>query len=553
MRVHAAVSLPFPNPLREIYLPSFALTGESDSPIEDLGARILAKSPRDWKILVGVGLLAGNKEQKLAYFQEAAKLAPQEPIPVAARALTLLKELSYRRKENWRSYGRPLLPDFKETFLSPEAARPSQDTLEQWQKFDPENAVPKALLAWIYFGEKQEAAAQNALRAAVDSSRIDFYAGSSQQLSMAAAKAGGLPAFEASNLRAELSFRHFAKVRDLARIATYKGYEAQAAGRSEEAIAYWTGVVKLGRLMRVQGQTYLESLVGMAIEAIGASPVYKWSTRERAADRGLKPAYPLTGKTGRYDRGDIFEGNEHDFFLKQAGSTATAGILAEMMQSQETKNLMRQSLKSDRFLSNYIRASDLLQPGAIMLAGAVLFMILAGLAALLLIRKSQERARLRNFWAGIFILLGLAPFWIVWLYCEFRTYTRTEVDFGISLSDQPNALEGVLISGGITLFGLVWAALWIWRKSKGERSFGWSYLSLLRQVSLLVFLLLTLSYGGLTIQTALLRARVVKQITTQIKDGELAQMQREHPELFAPPKVTAVETAKGGEVVKPIR
>jgi hypothetical protein len=49
-------------------------------------------------------------------------------------------------------------------------------------------------------------------------------------------------------------------------------------------------------------------------------------------------------------------------------------------------------------------------------------------------------------------------------------------------------------------------------------------------------LLLVMSYAALTARTAMLRAEFVKQIEASITQGELAQLHREHPELFRPPK-----------------
>jgi hypothetical protein len=428
--------------------------------------------------------------------------------------------------------------------LSSQQTRPAREALEQWQKSDPDNAAPKALLAWLDFGEMQDAAGIAQLKAAARAPEIDYYYPEMIAAQSKALRAGGMTEFDAAfNGMAALIMPEYAALREIARIAVYQGYQAQTGGQSQRAMENWQDVMTLGRKLRYQDNTGIGKLVGLAVEAIGASPVYKWSTRRRAEESGMKPAYPLSGKTGRYDGGDIYQGKSYDFFVKYAGPKAAARVLAGLEQGQKFRQLARPYF-SGEVGPGLAKALIPLGSGALMLIEAGIFLVLALLAGLLT-RGRKEQISLHWVWAILLALVALSP---IWLYTLARILPQSgdESSGDISALIRPTPGLFYFVPPIALLFFLSLASLWIWLKAKEIPAFGRLYIGLLRQTARICLLLLALSYAMLTVHTAKLRAEGIKQIETHITQGELAHLRREHPELFAPPKVR-LESGRAGE------
>jgi|GEM_PF-6525912 len=500
--------------------------------------RARAKFPKDGKVALGAGLIVSDKNKQLSWLKEAAQLAPGDPVPLAALSGIQIRELRYRRKEDI-GYGRPMPPGWGQLLLTPQQARPAREALEQWQKSDSDNAAPKALLAWLDFGEKRDAAGFAQLQAAVRAPETDFYYPALMAAQIRTLKAGGLAEFDAAFYGMALQVMpEYAKLRSVARVALYQGNQAQAEGQPQKAIEHWQTILTLGRNLRYREKTGIGKLVGIAIEAIGASPVYKWSTRRQAKEFDLKPAYTLTGKTGRYNGGDIYQGRSYDFFVKQAGSKAAAEILAGLEQGQKCK-LLAQQYFGWVTAFNLEKALIPLSSGALMLIEAGIFLVLALLAGLPTRRLQDRPIFLARVWAILLALLALSP---IWAHTLTRILAEPSHDFGMDLYSLTRPVAGYFyfIPPFALLFLLSLASTWIWLKAKEIPVFRRLFIGLIRQTAPVVLLLLILSYAWLTIHTAQLRAKAVRQIEIIATQGETAQMQREHPELFRPP--VAAET-----------
>jgi hypothetical protein len=519
---------------------------------ENLVARAQEANPRDWQITLGVGLLTFDPDKKSAWVETASKLAPREPAPLAAFLNSQVRELSYRRDEDW-GYGQTLPPGREEELLTPQQAQPAAAALEAWQGLEPDNAAPKALLAWLYFGEKKDAAGMEQLQAAARSPRLDFHTSDMLKAQIRTLQAGGLTDFDAATAgSASLLFPQLAGLRSIARVAVYKGYAAQAAGQSQEALADWLAVIHFGRLMRYQDKTIIGYLVGTAIEAIGTAPIYKWSRRNFAQANNLTPAYPLTGRTGRYNNGDIYQGKSHNYFLKYAGPAETSDILAHLEQAHAAKLLLGNDSQAD--IDNWMRSLVMLRPGLVMLLGIGVLLALASLAGILTRGKKDRLPALRLPWAIVVSLLALLPVGIFALTIsqhgpkDFYYYFARLVPLGANFSQwyashglsrlDPFALH--FTPAILLLFWLLPAGLGVWLKGKRAASFPLTYIGLVRRAVPVCLLLLILGYGVLTGWNTSLRARVISHIESTIIQGEMAPLRLAHPELFQPP---AAETA----------
>jgi hypothetical protein len=533
---------------REFYL--YYQTGSLDDedPANNMEAkrgkvaeRGAAKYPQDWQIALGAGLLVPDSDKKMAWLKKAERLAPEAYKPVALSALvkSRIRDTRYGRKEEL-GYDRPIPEGWQERTLAPEKSREIRRNMEQWQKLDPDNAAPKALLAWLDFGEKQDADGLAQLKAAARGPRLDFYYPDLAEAQIQALRAGGLTEYNAVLYGiSALTMSQLGAVRQAARIARYKGEEAWAGGRHQTATETWLEVIRLGRQLRYQGEIFIENLVGSAVEAIGAAPIYIWSTRERAAERGLKPAYPLTGKVGRYNEGDIYQGKNYDDFRREAGLALTADIFAGLVQSQELKRLGQATIYQNN--ETLDRSLLLNLPGPTMLLAMALLVLLSGITGLLTLKWKSPLPGLQPSWVVLFSLFALFPIWGDLLYVIALSAGRENFlglggIIGYYYDTGHIGPPGLHVTPLIILAPLIsYAAAWIYFKAK-PASFGSVFLGLMRQTLPVCLMLLVLSYAGLAVYTALLRGEVVRLISQEVREGEMAPLRRAHPELFQPPE-----------------
>jgi hypothetical protein len=90
---------------------------------------------------------------------------------------------------------------------------------------------------------------------------------------------GGREAVASSAVAAGLLFPHYQVLRAAARLATVKAVEEEQAGRAEDGLALRRSLARCGDLMRAESNSYIGTLVGIAISAVsrsrpgGASPI----------------------------------------------------------------------------------------------------------------------------------------------------------------------------------------------------------------------------------------------------------------------------------------
>lgn len=514
----------------------------SDQMLARLAARAQANSPQDWQALVGAGILASDEKRRLEYLQQALKLAPEEPVTLMALAKEQLRTLSWERREDY-GYGAKPPEGFQEQLLSEGQAAPLRATLERLGRVDPENGAPLVLLAWLDLGQKHDAEALALLHEAAGKPKFSCYDLAQVRATLRALHAAGVPGFEATTMSyGGYLFPHFARIRSVARIVGYRGMEEAAAGNGRQAVEDWTSMVRVGRQMRYQSETLIGYLVGSAVEAIGAAPVYIWMRSDNPKVAAAVPASKEVTKAGRYNGGDIYQGQEFKLFLATAGSEATADILAGLEQSQQLKQLSNAvSAGGDEELLNpAFAANALMSPGILLLEEAAMLVALAVLLGLLPWGKKRELG-LSKVWLVVLALIALAP---TIIFIGDRAFHLSK--FGAeTMGSTSSLLDSLPINPMLLLLSLpalllvccASAALELYLQQEGKASFGGGLLRLLRPAVALSLVLVVLGYGGLTIQTARLRERTTTALMKQIAGGELAGLQRSHPQLFAPPKL----------------
>ncbi|NIM76657.1 MAG: hypothetical protein GTN69_08855, partial [Armatimonadetes bacterium] len=177
VRVEGSAFCPFA-PLHNLYCAEvFTTERPSGLDLDQLATQARAEHPKDWKTVMGAGLLAEDEQKKLAYLEEAAQLAPDEPAALFTLASARIERLSWDRKERFQWSRKEIPPDFEEELLTAEDAGLARQILEHLRNADPDNAVPEALLAWLDLGQRQDTQALALLKEAVAQPRWDIHEG----------------------------------------------------------------------------------------------------------------------------------------------------------------------------------------------------------------------------------------------------------------------------------------------------------------------------------------------------------------------------------------
>nr|NIM07183.1 hypothetical protein [Armatimonadota bacterium]NIO98664.1 hypothetical protein [Armatimonadota bacterium] len=452
--------------------------------------------PKDWKIAMGAGLLTEDEQKKLDYLEEAVELAPDEPAALFVLAGGRIERLMWYRFEEYYRSQEELSPDSEEELLATEMAELVREALNRLKQIDPDNAAPEALLAWLEFDEMRDTEALAHLRAAAGKTKWDLYGGALLQGYLQGSTRLEIPEFEAvgcENLWIALKSR-FRELRELARVAEFIGQEAREAGRHEEAVEDWMSVIRLGRLMRYEGDRESEDLTGVSLEKIGAAPIYEWMAMDAAKQQGLTPVWEVAWKERDYRDdvmipGGIFEGEHLDYFIEHAGAAAAADILDSLKQGEELRvEKSKYGVKpyNARFVD--VLWAVLTQSLGIIMFGHMVFLLVLTILLWIVVRdRAQSVTRLRRFWVIILALIPLALILALWVGYSVRPVVMLFQDSIQMLVCRPSlgiveSNPGIIFASLpiMLLLGSLFAGVWIKRKSGGRHSWRAIFAGVLR-------------------------------------------------------------------------
>jgi len=133
------------------------------------------------------------------------------------------------------------------------------------------------------------------------------------------AMVGGKASLSRLAMAASLLFPHYAKMREAARISTYKAMLLEQAGHPDQGLAIRNALMHVGSLMRVQSHTIIGSLVGIAItgEAMkrpGGAPYLKGGNNQDSRQIEQARLDQYCAYLTRIDHGDqvAWVRGEHD-------------------------------------------------------------------------------------------------------------------------------------------------------------------------------------------------------------------------------------------------
>jgi hypothetical protein len=283
--------------------------------------------------------------------------------------------------------------------LTPEQAEPVLSALRSWQEADPENALPVALEARFLYGLHQD---KDALAVWAQAGRMPVVKSHAIERSRATQRllvAMGMPKPEAMvNADMSLVFPSFARLRDSARFATYEGRLAAMNGDPVTAITWWQSTADFGRNTRDSADTLIGCLVGIAIQGIGAAPVWKWVPDQVSG----VPNGPLLG--GRY-----FWGDHHALYVEHMREQNDQELRDSLVLGKVRSQASREYMNGFGMFGGYFNASRyLVFVGASLLLAACLLVVYLVFCSWSR-RAADEATNLRSFWQFLLAALMLSP------------------------------------------------------------------------------------------------------------------------------------------------
>jgi len=299
--------------------------------------------PNDPEMLMAAALLAPEQETeaRLSLLFRAVELGGGPPAWSAYLPLLTGDSCSYRRlgtdggdpadSQQMEYLRQSILESSAPTMLLEDDAAPALDALRRWQEDDPQNALPVALEVHLLYGLHRD---REAMARWVEAGRLpvirDYQEDNARAVALLLSRMGlSQPETMHGGWWVTRSVL-LAHVRTCARIAHYEGRLAQMEGESADAIAWWNATIDFGLHLQESTDSIVGFLVGVSLQAMGASPAWKWHADGMA---GI-PGGPL--RDGRY-----FHGTQHDFYVAQVGEKASADLRDGLVAAQVRSDMLR--------------------------------------------------------------------------------------------------------------------------------------------------------------------------------------------------------------------
>jgi len=405
--------------------------------------------------------------------------------------------------------------------LTPEQAEPVLSALRSWQEADPENALPVALEARFLYGLHRD---NDALVVWAQAGRMPVVKSHAIERSRATQRllvAMGMPKPEAMvNADMSLIFPSFARLRDCARFATYEGRLAAMRNDPTTAITWWQSTADFGRHTRDSADTLIGCLVGIAIQGIGAGPVWKW-VHDGAS--GI-PNGPLLG--GRY-----FRGNHYALYVEDMGEQNDRELRDSLVLGKLRSQVSQGYVIHLGPYEGYANASSYLAFAGICIGMAIFLLIVQLAFGSWSRRAADEASDLRPAWQFILALLALSP-----------AFVGTVIDLRQPLFQEESAARGIdtLLAGlgGFVLLVVVIPPLAaIFSRAAGAR-FRTAWRGNLRRLLPVMIALCAIIFLGMSAYAARLRSQWAEKWSAP-GVSEMSEMVRSLGEKWANPVIPA--------------
>lgn len=403
---------------------------------EDPAAFVKQRYPDDTEMLLAAGVVKGDLE----LLQRAAEKG-NSPIAWSAYVEQLM--------QNGPSFGRvgssgvdpadaKAVAEEKKRLadsgipdrITPEQAEPILSALRSWQEADPENGLPVALEARILYGLHQD---QEALRIWAQAGRMPLVTSHALARANVVKRlyvARGMPEPEALlTSQVLMTFPSFARLRDAARFAVYEGRLALLQDDPTTAINWWQSTANFGRHLGESSDTIIGFLVGVAIEGIGAGPVWRW------VPDGVSrvPNGPLFG--GRY-----FWGDHHSLYVEYMGKDNEQALINNLVLAKLRSMACREYTSELGMFEGYYTAARYLGLTVAAAGLAAIFFLFYLLFGAWSRHAADSATNLYAFWQFVLAAILLLPF-IVAVIIILR--------LPLSAMEAPPPVEGALLAAAI--------------------------------------------------------------------------------------------------------
>lgn len=185
----------------------------------------------------------------------------------------------------------PSQPQVHETPSSPAVLAAYDRDAAMGERLDPNNAYFPFMRAYgLYAANKNDQAVAELLRAGKDT-KFDDYSPDEVEgdWKLSQDLIGGQDALVRLAFEAALLFPHYAKMREVARVAAYQAMLEEQSGNSDQGLAIRNALMHIGSLMRAQSNSFIGTLVGIAITGIamarpGGAPAIQHQPNETRAE-----------------------------------------------------------------------------------------------------------------------------------------------------------------------------------------------------------------------------------------------------------------------------
>jgi len=302
--------------------------------------KIVEQNPDDWQLHQALAELSytyprlrqasatrrsAEREEAITEYKKAISLNPNSAQLHLNLGIVYLAGLQFRREEEWNGHKPENYHRWDK--IAPSDIAGASSELRKAMELEPDNPFPHYLLADVLFAQHKDKEALLNLKEAMgkknyDSHRQDAFITQYRLLKMA-----GLPHLES---RQVISYRFFSsslnKCRQVARIARWLGKGFEERGEAGKAIDTYWSVIQMGKIMRKDSSDLIESLIGAAVESIGASAYQPTKEEMRTIPAGMKK-WEYKAKLAREHLKNYLEQNGRKDLAKQ--------LILQMQQSRK--------------------------------------------------------------------------------------------------------------------------------------------------------------------------------------------------------------------------
>ncbi len=400
---------------------SYTLSRRGDRAREDA---VAARRPGDFPLqLAHTTTVYAAREQQIARLRALKGVFPNTPsLEANALRYATLSAVHFSRSEEYLLSGEPMPKT--DAYSPPPTAAADTAAFDQdcadGERLDPDNAFFPFMRAVGLFAAHRDAEALAAVRREGTKTQWneDLADEPTGQWRLHEEAYGDPNALWREQSMADVLLPEYARLRAVARVATYLAVEDERAGRRQDGMAIRHALMRCGGLMRAQSKFVIGSLVGIAI------------TQVAAGRPGGTP--PLSIKLTPSEQERANRGESVYLNLRTAAYLAYLHKIGQDDEARWVQSETAAAIKARAIINNgqlrpdlnkpYVTLSALWAADLLVIGNVLWLLLLGGVAALMRRRTAPAQAaappKVRPFlWAGLLVLAECIV-WAVWVQSD---------------------------------------------------------------------------------------------------------------------------------------